>query len=105
VAAVGSLLDLALESEEEQRINDQLKSASNNIVTLPIVRAEILKGSLSSEVRAALGSASGKKKTGWFKNVSTMEYIARHVVAPRTKEVDVGFSQLFVRVRKWCIGA
>ena len=105
VVAVGILLDLALESEEEQRIDDQLKSASSNSVTVPRVRGEILTGSLSTEARAALGSASGKKRTGWFKNVSTMEHIARHVVAPRAKEVDVDFRQLFVRVRNWCIGA
>jgi predicted ATPase len=97
--AVGPLLDIALEEREEQPINDQLKTVSENKVTLATVLAEIEANELSNASRQALGEASGK---GWFKNISTMERVARDVIAPRAAKLDPVFRQSIKTIRKWC---
>lgn len=100
--AVRSLLDIALEEREEQSINDQLKTVSENKVTLATVLAEVAASELSPASRHALGEASGK---GWFKNISTMERVARDVIAPRGKELDKEFREPINAIRKWCLDA
>jgi len=98
--AVGQLLDIALEEREERSINDQLKTASENKVTLATVLAEVTVSELSLASRHALGEASGK---GWFKNISTMERVARDVIAPRATNLDKEFRKSINTIRKWCL--
>lgn len=94
------LLDIALEDREEQSINDQLKTASENKVTLATVLAEVAASELSRASRHALGEASGK---GWFKNISAMERVARDVIAPRATALDEDFRISINTIRKWCL--
>lgn len=98
--AVRSLLDIVLEDREERSINDQLKTVSENKVTLATVLAEVAANKLSHASRHALGDASGK---GWFKNISTMERVARDVIAPRAKTLDEEFRRSINTIRKWCL--
>lgn len=100
--AVGPLLEIALEEREEQSINDQLKTVSENKVTLATVRAEVAANELSHASRYALGEASGK---GWFKNISTMERVARDIIAPRATKLDKDFLESVNTIRKWCLNA
>lgn len=100
--AVRPLLDIALEDREERSINDQLKTVSHNEVTLATVLAEVAESELSQASRRALGEASGK---GWFKNISTMERVARDVIAPRATTLDKDFRASINTIRKWCLNA
>lgn len=100
--AVRPLLDIALEEREERSINDQLKTVSENKVTLATVLAEVAESELSHASRHALGEASGK---GWFKNISTMERVARDVIAPRATTLDKDFRKSINTIRKWCLNA
>lgn len=100
--AVGPLLEVALEDREEQSINDQLKTASKNKVTLAAIRAEVAGDELSPAARHALGEASGK---GWFKNISTMERVARDIIAPQAKKLDEEFRDAINTILKWCLNA
>lgn len=100
--AVRPLLDIAFEEREERSVNDQLKTASENKVTLATVLAEVAASELSHASRHALGEASGK---GWFKNISTMERVARDVIAPRASKMDKDFLKSINAIRKWCLNA
>lgn len=91
-----------MEEREEQSINDQLKTVSENKVTLATVRAEVAANELSHASRYALGEASGK---GWFKNISTMERVARDIIAPRATKLDKDFLESVNTIRKWCLNA
>jgi hypothetical protein len=100
--AVGPLLEIAMEEREKQSINDQLKTVSENKVTLATVLAEVEANELSAASRHALGAAAGK---GWFKNISTMERVARNVIAPRNTNLDMEFRKSIKSIRKWCLNA
>jgi putative ATP-dependent endonuclease of the OLD family len=100
--AVKPILDIALEDRDEQSIDSQLRSASGNQVTLATVREGVEIGTLSDASRSALGEASAKGN-GWFKSVSTMERVARDVIAPRAAALDKDFRDAINAVRTWCL--
>lgn len=106
--AVEHLLERALEDRSENEIDSQLRSHSNNAVTLERVREELKDGALSHETRSALGCAAGGNKEGkkaWFKSVGAMEEIGRDVVIPHLDGSDKEFKAVVVALRKWCISA
>ncbi|WP_336801385.1 ATP-dependent nuclease [Kaistia sp. MMO-174] len=82
IAAIAELLTRAVAAKDEAVVNDQLKSASGNLVTLTHVRTGLAELSLSPATRAVLGKAAGGKREPWFKSVSAMEDVGREVIGP-----------------------
>ena len=76
-AVIGQLLEKAVEFHGEETINAHIKSASDNKFNLASCRAEITPAN-----RKVLSKASRGKKSPWFKTVSSMEEIARDIIAP-----------------------
>ncbi|TAY34692.1 DUF2813 domain-containing protein [Rhizobium leguminosarum] len=106
IDAVKILLDKALENRSEQEIDSQLKSYSDNKVTLAIVQKAMADGALSAASRNALGSAAGGNKEGkksWFKTVGEMEEIGRNVIVPHFAESDKEFRRVVKELRDWSI--
>ncbi|CDZ25755.1 ATP-dependent endonuclease family protein [Neorhizobium galegae bv. officinalis] len=106
VKAVEILLYRSLEDRSEQEVDSQLRSYSDNKVTLEVVRKEIGEGELSAASRLALGNAAGGNKEGkksWFKTVSDMEEIGRDVVVPYWAESDQDFRKIVKALRDWTI--
>lgn len=101
VGAVGDLLTRVLASKDEDVVNNHLKSASANAVTLDGVRAELVSGALSEESRAALGKAAGGKNNPWFKTLSAMEEIGRNVVGPTFYDTDAEFQKSLKTLFDW----
>lgn len=105
-AALGALLERALEDRSDSEADDQLKSHSANAVTLARVRTELLRGDLSMDARVALGKAAGGNKEGkkaWFKSVGDMEEVARDFVMPSYAGTDKEFQSVVRPLRRWCL--
>jgi len=102
-AAVGKMLDFAIELHGESLIDDHIKSATKGAKTLNSVQTELLTGDLSEETRVILGKAARTKKAGWFKSVSWMEEVAREIVGPDLAGdgVDEGFSAILTDLFAW----
>jgi putative ATP-dependent endonuclease of the OLD family len=98
---VGALLDRALSVKDQEAINDQLKSASANVLNLASVHAELALGAVSMPARAALGKAAGGKNSPWFKSVSAMEEIGREVVGPMFGASDPIFQKIVNGLFAW----
>lgn len=104
-AAIGRLVDMAVEILDEDLVDAHLKSASGNARDLAAVRSELAAGDLSIVSRIALGRASRTKKASWFKNVTTMEEIGREIVGPFLGDADAGFQEIVARALRWARGA
>ena len=76
-SAVHELVEIAVEIVGEPTVNDQIKTASSNQLTLQDCR-----GPISSPHREALSRAAKGRKGAWFKSVSDMEVVGREVVGP-----------------------
>lgn len=101
VAAVGKLIEFAIETHGDELIDQHIKSATNNSTDLAAVRCELNAGGLSAAARSALGKAARAKKAGWFKTVSWMEYVAREIVAPDLPNAEAGFRDVVNQVLTW----
>ncbi|MDH7794890.1 MULTISPECIES: ATP-binding protein [unclassified Beijerinckia] len=101
IAAIGKLLNFAIELHGDELINQHIKSATQNLKDLESIRAELADGTISADTLAALGRASRAKKAGWFKSISWMEEVARKIVAPEFPNTDPGLSDVVDRVFTW----
>ena len=99
--AVGNLLARVLAKKDESVVDNHLKSASTNAVTLDSVRAELEASAVSGNSRAALGKAAGGKNNPWFKTVSAMEEIGRNVVGPAFNDSDAEFQKSLETLFDW----
>jgi len=97
---VGKLVERAVQLCGEDLINDHIKSATQNGMDLPAIRAEIAAGLVTLESRGALGKAA-RGKGAWFKTVTKMEDVARDIVGPDLPEADAGFRQLIEAIFAW----
>jgi putative ATP-dependent endonuclease of OLD family len=101
VAALSLLVEKAIALHGESLIDEHLKSKSANSCDLARARTEIGSGTVSSEMRTALGRASRTKQTPWFKNVSAMEDVAYKIVGPYLEMADEGFRTVIDSVFEW----
>lgn len=102
--AARDIVMFALESREDHVIDNQLKSASGNAVTLASLQAEFGSETISGASRSALGIAAGKK-SGWLKTIGDMERVGREMVAPRAGTMDPEFVRRVNLVLGWCKNA
>lgn len=102
--AARDIVMFALESREDDVLDNQLKSASGNSVTLASLQAEFGIETISDASRHALGIAAGKK-SGWLKTIGDMERVGREMVAPRAGTTDAEFIRKVNSVLHWCNNA
>jgi predicted ATP-dependent endonuclease of OLD family len=84
--AIQKLIEAAIENVGEDRVDEHIKSASNNDLNLAACRAAV-----TVTTREVLGKASKSKKSSWFKSVTVMETIGREIVGPDLAGADAGF--------------
>lgn len=106
VAACSAMIDYAI-SLHEGLVGEQIQSASQGQLTLPMVRAEILAGALSPATRAILGRASRVRRRGWFKSITAMEHVAYTIVGPALSApgIDAGFTAIVLGLFGWAYSA
>jgi hypothetical protein len=95
-AAVGRLIDYAVDLHGEDLVDAHIRSASNGAASLTACRLGLTPG-----VRGLLGKASRTRKAGWFKSVTWMEQVARDVVAPDLTECDQAFAGAIYGLFEW----
>lgn len=81
VATCLSLITYAFELHEE-KVEAHVRTVSRNDLNLAAIWAEAETGVLSLQTRALLGQAARTRKSGWFKSITWMEHVARHILAP-----------------------
>jgi len=99
--AVALLVDKAIDVHGEDVIDDHLKSASGNAISLESIPKSKINASIAEGHRVFLGSASCNKSNPWFKNVSTMEEVGRDIVGPYMKLSDEKFRVRLNSLFKW----
>ena len=99
--AVNEMIEFAIELHGDTLVDDHIKSATKNRMTLSVVQADGLFDSLPAGTRAILGKASRTRKGGWFKSVSWMEELGREIVGPDLDMADAGFKEIIEGVFAW----
>ena len=99
-SAVEELLDYAAKWKEIQKIDDQIKTQSNNAKDLASIRAELTSDQLTQSSRRTLAKAA-RSGSGWFKTVTRMEYVARRIVGPDLKHSGPQLRSLVESVFTW----
>ncbi|MCE4223640.1 AAA family ATPase [Methylobacterium sp. C25] len=95
-AAVGSLLERAVELLDADLVDDHIRSASNGQHTFAACRV-----GLSLQTRETLGKAARSKKGSWFKSVTRMEEAARDIVFPNLATADEIFRNTISDIKQW----
>lgn len=95
-AAVGKLLERAVELLDADLVDDHIRSASNGQHT----HATCVFG-LSPQTRETLGKAARSKKGSWFKSVTKMEEVARDIVFPNLATADETFRNTISAIQQW----
>ena len=99
--AVKKMIDFAVILHGDRLIDAHIKSVSENAATLNTVHAELLIGDLEPDTRTILGRAARTRRVGWFKSVSSMEVVAREIVAPDFAASHVDFRSVVHAVFDW----
>jgi hypothetical protein len=94
-AATLSLCELVVEVYGADLVNEHLKTATKNQITLADCRADI-----SQEARDALAKAS-KFGAGWFKSISAMEKAGRDIIGPGLETSGQELRILIEGVLRW----
>lgn len=94
------LIVYAVELHEE-RVDAQIRTISQNRLTIAGVWAEAEAGQLSVETRAMLGRAARTRNKGWFKSISWMEHVARHIVGPALPHCAPDFQARIQGIFTW----
>lgn len=98
--AVLELLEQGIENIGEAVVADQIKSISNNSLTLEKCRTKV-----TENVRRVLGKASKQnsktRKVGWFKSISEFEIVGRSIVGPDLENCDTKFRTIIDQLFKW----
>jgi hypothetical protein len=100
VAACLSLIAYAIELHEE-RVEAQIRTVSRNDLNIAAVWAEAQKGVLSPQTRTLLGQAARTRKNGWFKSITWMEHVTRHIVCPVLPQCAPDFQARIYSVFHW----
>ena len=99
------MVEKAVDMRGDALVDAHLKSRSANACDLGRARAEVSSGTVSAEVRTALGKASRTKETPWFKDVTTMEKVACEIVGPHLQQADESFRMLVEAAFTWARNA
>ena len=94
------VLEEAIKMHGEELINDQLKSTSNNSVSLESFQEDAISSGITTEIRTIVGKAA-KSKMGWFKTITRMEELARDIVGPDIRHANSCFRDLVKKIFAW----
>jgi putative ATP-dependent endonuclease of OLD family len=99
-SAILELIEAAIENVGEERVDATLKSSSSNTLDLACCRGAITPAARESLGKAAKSNAKNKKPS-WFKSVTAMESVGRHIVAPDLAKSDAGFRAIIETLFTW----
>jgi len=98
--AIELLLNRAVSLNDENLINENIKSASDNTFTLESMKTEIQLFGIETNGRIALGKAA-KCNKGWFKTISLMDDVAHDIVGPGLANAQHGLRERIESLFSW----
>ncbi|WP_460044417.1 ATP-dependent nuclease [Pseudomonas sp. S2_H01] len=99
--AIDALLTKALEVREPELVLAHIREKSAGALTLEVIQSTRPALPYPPTVRSVLGVASSVRRNGWYKSVTTYEYIAKHIIGPDLANAHPGFRAIIDRVRDW----
>lgn len=99
--AIDDLLAKALEVREHELVVAHIREKSGGALTLEMIRATRPALPYPPMVRNVLGVASSIRKNGWYKSVTTYEYIAKNIIGPDLVNANPRFRATIDRIRDW----
>lgn len=100
--ALDGLMAKALEDPGRDLVAEHIRSKSEGTLSLDQVmeaRGEFTP--YSAEYRRVLGVASRIRRKGWFKSVTTYQYIGKNIIGPHLPDSDAGFQQVINGIKDW----
>ncbi|MBM1197640.1 ATP-dependent nuclease [Pseudomonas weihenstephanensis] len=99
--AIDALLAKALEVRGRDIVAAHIREKSENALLLDMIQASRPGLPYSPLARGVLGIASRIRKNGWYKSVTTYEYIAKNIIGPDLPSANPGFQAIINRIRDW----
>jgi hypothetical protein len=82
-AAIDRLIAKGIEVRDRELVDSHIRDRSQNILNLQQIEAFRAAGhAYAAPTRASLGMASRIRNNGWFKSVTTYEFIAKTIIGP-----------------------
>lgn len=101
-AAIDRLLAKAIEVRDRDLVAGHIRDRSQNTLTLEQIEAFRGQGvPYAPNTRNFLGLASRIRKNGWYKSVTTYEYIARYIIGPELQTSHPNLQAIINRIRDW----
>ncbi|RXT62627.1 MULTISPECIES: ATP-dependent nuclease [Pseudomonas] len=100
--AIDRLLEKAIEVRDRDLVADHIRDRSQNTLNLQQIEAFRAQGvPYAPGTRSYLGLASRIRKNGWFKSVTTYEFIAKQIIGPHLQASHPDLHTTINRIRDW----
>jgi hypothetical protein len=100
--AIDRLLGKAIEVRGRELVAGHMRDRSQNNLTLEQIDAFRAQGvPYAPGTRTYLGLASRIRKNGWFKSVTTYEFIAKNIIGPELQASHPDLQTIINRIRDW----
>lgn len=97
---IEEIIDAGIDCVGEHTVDEHIKTVSANAKNLKAFKDYAHLGLLSQDDRDTLTRAC-TTSNAWFKSVTSMESLARDVIAPRLKDMTPEFSKVVTDIEAW----
>lgn len=101
-AAIDRLIAKAIEVRDRDLVAGHIRDRSQNALSLEqieVLRADNIP--YAPPTRVTLGIASRIRRNGWFKSVTTYEFIAKNIIGPELQASALSLQTTINRIRGW----
>lgn len=100
--AIDRLITKAIEVRDRDLVDGHIRDRSQNTLSLEAIQAFRTQGmAYAPSTRESLGLASRIRKNGWFKSVTTYEFIAKNIIGPELQASGPSLQETINRIRGW----
>jgi hypothetical protein len=101
-AALDALITKALEDPGQELVAEHIRSKSEGRLSLnELLDSRQQLNPYQPEQRIFLGIASRIRRNGWFKSVTSYQYVAKDIIGPYLTNSDIGFQQIINGIKDW----
>ncbi|MEN5139481.1 ATP-dependent nuclease [Pseudomonas juntendi] len=100
--AIDALMAKALEDPGRELVSEHIRSKAEGMLSLDELLAA--RGQFTpyqAEQRRILGIASRIRRKGWFKSVTSYQYIGKSIIGPHLADSEAGFQQVINGIKDW----
>ncbi|WP_249183562.1 hypothetical protein [Pseudomonas putida] len=100
--AIDALMAKALEDPGRELVSEHIRLKAEGMLSLDELLAA--RGQFTpyqAEQRRILGIASRIRRKGWFKSVTSYQYIGKSIIGPHLADSEAGFQQVINGIKDW----